>query len=209
MAKRCGLAQRGLLIWIIVAWGVGPRVAIAEATSGSGQLEYAFQVDVPEPGFLVHQDGSSKIEFEGFGTRERRPGAPDLSSKAFLIAIPPGSTPRLEVTLVGAVRRLEILPSSVPHRRLDMARVEAADLARAEADPLERFKMLRRAAHDVFEPDPAVYAAGTRDQPWVHLGPTGVLRNQSYVPVHVRGARWNGRDGRLEVASGFDIRVVF
>ena len=209
MAKRCGLAQRGLLIWIIVAWGVGTQLTIAEATLGSGQSEYAFQVDVPEPRFLIHQDGSSKIEFEGFGTQERRPGAPNLSSKTFLIAIPPGSTPRVEVTLVGAVRRLEILPSSVPHRRLDMARVEAADLARAEADPVERFKMLRRAAHDVFEPDTAVYAAGIQDQPWVHLGPTGVLRNQSYVPVHVRGARWNGRDGRLEVASGFDIRVVF
>ena len=96
MAKRYGLAQRGLMFWIIVAWGVGPLWTIAASVKGPGQQGYAFQVDVPEPRFQAHQDGSSKIEIEGFGTQERHPGAPNLPSKTYLIAIPPGTTPRLE-----------------------------------------------------------------------------------------------------------------
>ncbi len=71
MAKRYGLALRGLTIWIIVAWGVGPQSTTAETATGSDASDYAFQVDVPEPQFLAHQDGSSKIEIEGFGTTER------------------------------------------------------------------------------------------------------------------------------------------
>ena len=209
MAKGYGLALRGLIIWIVVAWGVGPQLMTAATATGSGQSEYAFQVDVPEPRFFVQQNGSSKIEIEGFGTQERRPGAPDLSSKTFLIAIPPGCTPRLEYTSLGAVRRIEIVPSSVPHRRLDMGRVDSHALSRVDADPIERFKLLRSAAYDVFEPDPEIYAAGTEDQPWVRLGPTGILRAQSYVPVHVRGARWDGRSGELQVAAGFAVRIVF
>ena len=134
MAKRNGLAHRGLIIWVIVAWGVGTQSANAETASGSGQSEYAFQVDVPGPRFFAHQDGSSKIEIEGFGTRERRPGAPDLSSKTFLIAIPPGCTPRLEYAHLGAVRRIEAVPSSVPHRRLDMGRIDSAECT-PEAKP--------------------------------------------------------------------------
>ena len=209
MAKRYGLATRGLSIWIVVAWGVGTQLTTAVAASGSGQSEYAFQVDVPKSRLLAHQDGSSQIEIEGFGTTERRPGAPNLPSKTFLIAIPPGSTPRLEYTHLGALRRFETVPTSVPHRRLDLGRVDSLALSRVDANPIERFKLLRGAAYDVFEPDPAIYAVGTEDQPWVYLGPTGILRHQSYVPVHVRGARWDGRSGQLEVASGFDIRVVF
>ena len=126
MAKRYGLAQRGLMFWIVAAWGVGPQLAIAEITVSSGQQGYAFQVDVPEPRFLAHQDGSSKIEIEGFGTKERRPGAPNLSSKTFLIAIPPGTTPRLEYSRRGALRRFQTVPSSVPHRRFDMGSFDPA-----------------------------------------------------------------------------------
>ena len=101
MAKRYGLAQRGLMFWIIVAWGVGPQWTIAETAKSSGQSGYAFQVDVPEPRFLAHQDGSSKIEIEGFGTKERRPGAPNLPSKTFLIAIPPGTKSGQKLRLRG------------------------------------------------------------------------------------------------------------
>jgi len=209
MAKRYGLALRGLIIWIVVAWGVGPQLTAAATASNSGQSEYAFQVDVPEPRFLAYQDGSSKIEFEGFGTQERRPGAPDLSSKTLLIAIPPGCTPRLEYAPLGVVRRIKTVPSSVPHRRLDMASIDSRELSRVDADPIDRFKLLRSAAHDVFEADREIYASGVEDQPWVYLSPTGTLRNQSYVPVHVRGARWDGRRGELQLAGGFSVRVLF
>ncbi len=207
MAKKHGLALRGLTIWIVVVWGMGTQSTMT--ASGSGQSGYAFQVDVPEPRFSGRQDGSSKIEIEGFGTHERRPGAPDLSSKTFLIAIPPGSTPRLEYVHLGPVRRIDVVPSSVPHRRLDMRRLDSDALSRADADPIERFKLLRAVAHDVFEPDRAIYAAGSEDRPWVRLGPTGTLREQSYVPVHVRGVRWDGASGQLEVAAGFAVRIVF
>jgi len=201
--------MRSQIIWIIVAWGMSLQPAIASTPTGSDRSEFAFQVDVPEPRFIAHQDGSSEIEIEGFGTKERRSGAPDLSSKTVLIAIPPGSTPRVEYTHAGTVRRLEIVPRSVSSRRIDMSRVDESALSRADPDPIERLKLLRGAAYDDVKPDPAIYAGGTEDQPWVHLGPTGIFRNQAFVPVHVRGARWDGRIRRLELASGFAVRVVF
>ncbi|NIM61221.1 MAG: hypothetical protein GTO30_06055, partial [Acidobacteria bacterium] len=99
--------------------------------------------------------------------------------------------------------------SPVPRRQLDAERLDANATRLGDANPVERYKSMSAATRDVFQPDPAIYAESADNQPWVRLGETGYLRNQAYVPVHVRGARWDGELGRLEVAPGFRVRVVF
>lgn len=195
---RCA-AVRCFCIWVVLAWGVGLPSVVADSKSGSGPFGFAFQVDVPELQFQVQPDGSSKVEIEGFGAMERRPGAPSLPSRVFLIAIPPGVTPGLEYSVRGSLRTSALRPSPVPRFVIDESKVAPDDLRRAD---------VRKATLEVLDPDPRGYAQDA-DSPWVRLGEPGVLRAQRFVPVHVRGARWNDRIGRLEIARGFDIRLTF
>ena len=208
MTTKRGSLIWGLCLWIITTWGVGPQ-SVGAKTSDSDPSGFAFQVNVPEPTFLLQLDGSSKIEIEGFRAVERQPGAPNLPTQTFLIAIPPGAVPRLEYTVRGTLRLHERRPTPVPRLRLDAAKLDHEKMIRFDRDLPKRVETLAKATTETLEADPSLYSASAADVPWVRLGKPGTIRAQRYVTVYVRGARWDGERQLVEVPRGFDIRVAF
>ena len=209
MATKYGAVLRCLSISVAIVWGVGPTSVVAGTLSGPDSSGYTFQVDVPEPSFSVQTDGASRVNIEGFEAMERRLGAPNLPSRVFLVAIPPGATPGLEYSVRGRTRSFDRLPTAVPRKILDSTRLDENALRQADRDPAQRFAVLKEAAFNVHDRDAQWFDRAADESPWVWLGEPGILRSQRYVPVHVRAARWDGESGRVEVPDGFDIRVTF
>jgi hypothetical protein len=151
----------------------------AEASSDGSA--FAFRVTTPPLRVQRQPDGYSTIEIEGFGTRQRRSGAPDIPTRTFLIAIPPGVEPRLEVVESESGRRFR-----------------------------PGLQVLRRSVTERHDPDPEIYQGGSPyPERLAWLGDTGILRDQRYVEIHVAPVRYDPATGGLEVVSALDLVVRF
>jgi len=111
---------------------------------------------------LAYQpDGFYGIEIEGFETRSRRLGAPDIPTATFLVAIPPQTVPRLEVRACVEQARADVRPRPVPRTRLSLSPEDERELAAKGITRERRLQILRRASRPAFEADSRVYQGTT------------------------------------------------
>jgi hypothetical protein len=167
-------------------------------------------VRTPALTLVEHADGYHKIEIEGFGTPQRRSGAPDIPTKTVLVAIPPNSTPRLEVRPLDERLHAGVRPLPVPRIHSRLTRDDAARLAAGDLLMSERMAIRRRAAHAVFEASPRYYEAAhpfPAEAAW--LGPTGVLRDQRYVEVHLAPVRYDPGLQALRIFDELEVTIHF
>ncbi len=186
----CSLAS----VWSL---GAAPRREV----HGERELPdaFVFRLSPPAPRVEAQSDGTHQIEIEGFGTRTRRPGAPDIPHRTFLVAIPRDARPTLDVRVLGESSLQSILPRAVPRR---MAKFDE-DLD--DVGPSARRGLAERV------PDPAIYDRTDRLFPerlaW--LGEIGVLREQRYVEVHVAPVRYDPALRGLRIATDVEVEVRF
>ncbi len=202
-----------------LAWGVvllfislGQAVSGPAKTSGDEQssYRYSFRVESPTPSLTPRENGSIEIEIEGFGTPVRRPGAPDLPTRTYLVAIPPGVAPRLEVRVAEQLFHAGKIPRPTAERIQELDERQHEKLIEADADPALRSRVLSDASREVRRQDPAIYQGAQlfpRQIAW--LGETGVLRDQRYVEVHVSPFRWDPIRRGLREARGIELTVHF
>jgi len=180
------------------SYGAAPR----QEVHGERELPdaFGFRLSPPAPRIEVQPDGTHQIEIEGFGTRSRRPGAPDIPHRTFLVAIPRDAQP----TLVVRVDAESIVPSIRPRAVPRHVAEYGEDLE--GAGPTAH----GRAARHV--PDAAIYAGengSSFPEQVAWLGEIGVLRDQRYVEVHVAPIRYDPRARGLRISSGVDVEVRF
>lgn len=201
-------AHESLLIWGLFSiltggWGATSEAADLIETIGDADGDRAFAFRVNTPPLILDEPvpGSFEIDLEGFRTPRRRPGAPSIPTHTFLVALPPGVTPRLEVRVIGEAALPSIRPRPVPRR---LGRGPAREIKGRPELP-KRQQVVRR-----YEADPAIYHGGaTYPERPAWLGETGVLRSQRYVQVHVAPVRYDPRSGGLVRATALEIEVRF
>ena len=109
-----------LLATMAFGEGVGsPSKQVVEPVGDGRDLSrFSFRVTTPSVSATQDPDGWTDIRITGFGASERRPGAPDLPTYTFLVALPQWATPRLEVQpLAERVLRTRGWPPSGPGNR--------------------------------------------------------------------------------------------
>ncbi|HET9300156.1 MAG TPA: C25 family cysteine peptidase, partial [Candidatus Polarisedimenticolaceae bacterium] len=175
--------------------GVGsqPKPVVEPVGDVRELSRFSFRVTTPAVSARQDPDGWSDLKIEGFGTSERRPGAPNLPSRTFLVAIPDGAVPRLEVEPLG----VRVLPGKRPR---PVARVEAS------VEPEDEHGRRRISRQRTFQAEDTLYAA---PEAAVRLGQVGVLRDQRYVEVIVTPARYRADRGGIEVWDRFQVTVAF
>jgi hypothetical protein len=173
--------------------GSSPRRVVEPVGDVRELSRFSFRVTTPAVSATQGPDGWSDLTIEGFGTSERRPGAPNLPSRTFLVAIPDGVEPRLEVEPLGVRLLPGVRPRPVP--RVD-----------ATVAPEDEHGRRRLSRHRTFQAEAALYAA---PEAVVRLGQVGVLRNQRYVEVIVAPARFRAEQGAIEVWDRFQVTVAF
>ena len=214
----------GILV-LAGAWIINPSVTIASgktagdfvagpfvhAVGGSDQdAHYSFRVETPPLTLTPGSDGWVGIDIKGFGARERRPGVPDIPSHTFLIAIPPGAVPHLDVRAFGAGTRPGVMPRPVATRRVAPDDEQARELALADRDEAARTRIKLDAAVEESVPLRRAYAGdGTFPRSIAWLGETGTLRDQQYVQVHVAPVRWDPSIGGLRTVDSIELTVRF
>jgi hypothetical protein len=150
----------------------------------------------------------ARVHLNGFATRERGTGAPDIPTKTILVAIPPGVEPRLEVSATGDSFRPGVVPAPVPREVGEIDVLARGELLRGQDRLIDssRADEVRK----IYEKAQAIYA-GTRTFPerlaW--LGETGVLRDQRYVEVHLAPVRFDPGAQGLRIANPFEVTVHF
>jgi hypothetical protein len=168
--------------------------AAVAAAAGDAQDSFHYRIETPSPQLLPEGRGLVRVEIEGFDTRARRPGVPDVPWRTLLVAIPEGAEPRLEIAEPqGEVLRLPAVP-------LPVARVLAD---RPALDDGASYRRLYDADPDAYE------AARSYPESRAWLGKTGVLRDQRYVALHLAPVRYDGRSGELLVEPSVDVTVRF
>ncbi len=189
------LRRVALLGSLILAGAIGTAATADRSIvpRGSvGESRAAFTLVTPAPTWSEAESGFRHISIAGFGTVERRPGAPDVPIKTVLVAIPPGSVPRLTVRALDEHVMGGIVPRPVPRRVID-------------ADPGSPVRVRRE-----FRAAPAAYApAALPERPAAWLGRIGVLREQRYVEVHLAPVRYDPTAGGLRVAARLEVTVEF
>ncbi len=184
----------GILGALSAVWSTG-AASRQETREERSPDAFRARLSTPAPRVDAQADGTHRIEIEGFGTRTRRPGAPDIPHKTYLVAIPRDAQPTLVVRVDGEQILEHIVPRAVAERRGDMAGSEDAPEPRSE----------RRVA------DPAIYLESRAPYPesiaW--LGPIGVLRDQRYVELHVAPVRYDPVARGLRIATHVDVEVRF
>lgn len=132
----------------------------------------------------------------GFRAAVRPPGAPDLPSRIYRVAIPAGAEPRLFYRVVSERVRSGVRPVAVSRDRFD-----------AEGDGGATLRVRR---HRVREEDPAIYGrSGMYPRDAVRLGEIGTLRDQRYVEVIVTPARFDRTTGEIRIAGAIEVEVGF
>lgn len=157
------------------------------------KLGFTFRFETPAVSAVRDADGNFEITLDGFATRERRSGAPDIPVKMVRVAIPEGVVPRLEIVSVQDTSRPGIRPRPVA--------TEISDVFG------ERAGVQRRSFR---ERSPAHYdaARSTLDRiAW--LGEIGTFRGQRYVEVHLAPVRYDPSVDGLRVATSFELSVRF
>jgi len=219
--RRCSVRRarpvRTFLTWgVLLALSLGGAPGLSASTAATEPLDardasqFAFRVEVPAPALVRQPDGTVDIEIEGFGTRERRPGAPDVPTRTLLIAIPPDAVPRLEVRSLGESRLLPFRPRPVARRYVELSDEQHEQLLRADSQPEQRFRILAQGARERFIEDPELYGAATLfPERIAWLGATGTLRDQRYVELHLAPVRFDPAAGGLQALSGLELVVHF
>jgi hypothetical protein len=155
-------------------------------------------------------DGSHSVRVEGFGTLQRRIGAPDIPTKTVLVAIPPDARPTLEVRTEGVREYPDVRPVPVGRRFVEVSPEKMRELERPGQSEAARQRILGPAVRTRREADPAVYG-GQRLFPdrvaW--LGETGFLRDQRYVELHLAPVRFDPRIDGLRVEQSVEVVVHF
>ncbi len=203
---------RGLAWGLLIALGVGeslgsPPPVLQAVGDVQGEPKFAFRVSPPALSLVPTTDGT-RLELAGFGDQQRQSGAPEVPSRTIRVAIPPGTTPRLEI-VPGTD---EVLPGVRPRpvsRRVGEVPGEADETAvdaRAAQDRPAAGAQIR----DERIEDREIYE-GSRVFPEAiaRLGEIGVLRDQRYVEVHLAPVRFDPRLGGLRVTRSFEVIVHF
>jgi len=115
---------------LATVWSSG-AASRQEAREGSPDA-FRVRLSTPAPRVDAQADGTHRIEIEGFGTRSRRPGAPDIPHKTILVAIPRDAQPSLLVRVEGEAFVPEVRPRAVAERS---GRPAQDSLERHPADP--------------------------------------------------------------------------
>ena len=188
-----------------------PQAAAVEPSETKVRSEsFSFRLDTPAITFAPGPDGATDVTIEGFGTATQRPGAPQLPTHTFLIAIPPGVEPRLEFRVLGEEFRKGVLPSPAPVVVGEPTAAQQLELERADGDPARRLEILRNSTRTVRKASPSVYRGTQRypEQP-VWLGSTGVLRDQRFVEVHLAPVAFDPSLPGLTVQRSLEVTVHF
>lgn len=174
---------------------------VGDPSSSSG---FTFRVSADTVSLAKGPEGYA-VEVEGFGVRDKRPGAPDLPFQIVRVAIPRGVVPSLEVR----VAREDALPGMVPAPQpsfavdLDSEAGPSAEKGAAASQPTFR----RRA---ILLPDREIYeGSGLYPRDIAALGEVGVLRAQRYVEVRLSPVRYDPAIRGIRVARAFDVTVLF
>lgn len=204
------LSSWGLLLFLAGGSGVGslPAATIEPVGAAGHDREFVFRLVTPAVTIGETRNGSARLDIEGFGTRQRRPGAPDIPHKTILVAIPLDAVPRLEVRPLGERLQREIVPLPVPRLSTEFApAAERGQRAIAQTDPGIETGFLQT---ERFDRDPTIYTGKQpfpREIAW--LGETGFLRHQRYVEVHVAPVRFDPSLPGLRVSSEVELVVHF
>jgi hypothetical protein len=210
-----------VIFWTVLAVAVvGDGVAsppqpvaktVREVRGGAG---VTFGVSTPAVVLSGTPEGV-QIRLDGFGEPDRHAGAPEISTRTVRVAIPPGTTPRLEIVLGVEDSLPGVRPRPVVRRVADVSGdVGSADPGGANTVADERTAQERPSARALVREErresPEIYE-GNRIFPeqiaW--LGETGVLRDQRYVEVHLAPVRYDPRLGGVRVARSFEVTVRF
>ncbi|HKQ62702.1 MAG TPA: C25 family cysteine peptidase [Candidatus Polarisedimenticolaceae bacterium] len=189
----------------LAGWaGAEPSVEWLQPADETSSDRFSFTLTTPPLEVSPPSDGYNEVRLRSFASRSRRAGAPDLPERTVLVAIPPGTEPRLEFRVVAERLQRGVVPRPVPQRLLDSSADEAAERT-DEVVELGAGKVLTR-----YAPDPALYEDESLDPPAaVRLGAIGVLRHQRYVEVQVAPVRWDPRTRALRVATKIEVTVRF
>jgi hypothetical protein len=123
-------------------------------------------------------------------TRTGNPGAPELPTTGFRLAVPPGTIPVLDVRVLSSAF-VPATPAPTPSFQIrevgdDLPPVQLADST----------------------PDPAAYARAYPEA-WARLGRMGMMRHLQVVSVEVCPYRWDPQAGGVQVATKLSIEVRF
>lgn len=203
----------GVLL-LLIATGRGEasssKVTVQPVGEAENRARFTFRLRTPSVSLVKHPESGVEVGIEGFGTPERRPGAPDLPTRVVRIAIPPGVVPRLEVIPGKEDVRRDMRPRAAAGVLSDL--FDETDLEPAN-DPAAAVSQLRppRVSRHEIRVEKAEWFSGRQTYPaqvaW--LGEIGVLRDQRYVEVHLAPVRFDPRIDGLRIASDFQVVVHF
>ena len=172
---------------------------VRAAADRQGFSQAVVEIEVPHPSFLTAENSHKSIQLPGFGAALGRPGTPDLPSKTYWVAIPPGATPVLTV-----LDAPESLIPGVRPRPFPTEDVRSED----QSDELALGPKVRR-SHRSLEDDVIYRGARLYPDAVVRLGEIGVFRDQRYVEVIVTPVRFDPRAGGVRFASRIKLEVRF
>lgn len=204
-------ARGAILAALLGVWGSVLTSPASSASHPNRDLRFEFRLSTPDIELERRPDGFAEIQLEGFGTHGRRPGAPSLPLKSYLVAIPPGVVPRLEVRLTAPASYLPgVIPRPVPRSDTTLSAAQSTALIKADPSPAHRTQVLTEATRLVYEVDPAVYEGDAVFPAEVaRLGRTGVLRDQRYVEVLVSPVRYDPAVQGLRLHQEVEVVVHF
>lgn len=166
-----------------------PNLQMAQIQQSS-PTSASFRVDIPDPQLEeVLGTGDVILSVPGYGPFAAV-GAPDLPYRSFLIGIPDGVEPTLQVRVLGS----RLLPGARP-RPVPLARIEEEE----GGLPSQTTEFVR---------DPSVYSSEF-PQVWARLGDRGRLRHISVVRVEVFPFRWDPGMPGIEMATSMEIEVTW
>lgn len=199
------LALWGFLLAMASGRAVGspPGPAVEPVGDPAGGSGFTFRIETPALSLAETPDGRAQIGLEGFGPLRGPAGFPELPSRTFLVAIPPGAEPRLTVRVLAEDTIPAVRPRPIPAFVTDFPEEPAGEVAREAIFP----GAVRR---EVREESPAVYR-GRFPYPLeaARLGKVGVLRDQRYVEVAVTPVRYDPAIRGLRVARALELEVAF
>jgi len=200
------LALWGFLLAMASGRGVGspPGPAVQPVGDPGSTSGFTFRLDIPALSLAETPDGRAAVQLEGFGPLRAGPGFPDLPSRTFLVAIPPGVEPRLSVRVLAEDELRGIRPQPLGK---EIAEVHSDPLAPAEAKDAIFRNVTRRERRDE-NPDIYEGRAPYPSEP-VRLGKIGILRDQRYVEVVATPVRYDPRLPGLRVARSLEVAVAF
>jgi len=188
----------------------GPASWAMRSNAPDSHTAFTLTLTTPSPEVSSLADGSFYVRIPGFNTLPRRVGAPDIPTKTLLVAIPPDAEPTLEVRGGPISQRPTLRPAPVARRYVEVSPTEREELERPGQSEENRQRILSRAVGTRREADPRIYGGRhmvPAEVAW--LGPTGFLRGQRYVELHLAPVRYDPRIDGLAVQESLEVVVHF